>query len=120
VKEKKVMRRISGGKGTPLAFLASLLLLGIIVTLVGCGGGSALVGKWELEDGPRGSVKTIEFFSGGTGSMDGTAIEWKAERGRVMVSAFGQTQTESYKISGSMVTFRDDEGSESRYKKVKN
>ena len=113
------MKKISGGKGTSLAFLATLLLLGIIATLVGCGGGSSLVGRWELENGPQSSVKKIEFFSDGTGNMDGTKIEWKAEKGQVMVSAFSQAQTESYKISGSTVTFRDDEGSESCYRKIK-
>ncbi|MDR2516680.1 MAG: hypothetical protein LBC88_04780, partial [Spirochaetaceae bacterium] len=86
-------------------------------------GGSSLVGRWELDKNgtyPRDSVEKIEFLSDGTGSMDGIKIEWKAEKGRVMVSAFGQAQTESYKISGSKVTFVDDDGNETHYNRVKN
>jgi hypothetical protein len=82
-----------------------------------------LVGRWELDKNgtyPRDSVEKIEFLSDGTGSMDGMKIEWKAEKGRVMISAFGQAQTQNYKISGSKVIFCDDDGgNEAYYNRVK-
>ena len=113
------MKKISGGKGTPLAFLAALLLLGMVVTLAGCGGGSALVGKWQVVKDGEASDETMEFFKDGTVIIeDSVKGEWKAEKGRLTITVWGMTQTADYKISGSTLTIIDD-GDEEIYKKVK-
>ena len=104
-----------------VAMLVSLLAFGL--AFVSCGSDSSkLSGIWELESVENGSasdmVQRIEFFKDGTGSMDGVSISWKTENNRMMVSAFGEAQTESYKLSGKTLTFTSDEGIISVYKKV--
>jgi len=96
---------------------AMLLLAGMIVAITGCSEGSALLGRWERTEG--GSV-TMEFFKDGTGNINGTgSLKWKAEKGRLMISAYGSTETGDYKISGSTLTLTADDGKETQYKKVK-
>ena len=101
--------------------LVCLLTLGLIS--VSCGNSnSSLAGIWELERVENGStssvVQRIEFFKDGIGNMDGVAITWKTENNRMMVTAFGQAQTESYKLSGKTLKFTTDNGKISIYKKV--
>jgi len=112
------MKKISGVK----AALAMLLLAGLLATFAGCGGGSALVGKWDaLEDGkPSGEI--MEFLKDGTFTADGMEGEWKAEKGRITFtfpSFFGYTLEYDYKISGSTLTLTDDDGEVEIYQKVK-
>jgi len=94
----------------------------IIFSIVSCGNGNGnLAGIWELESVVNGSrrdvVERIEFFKDGSGSMDGVSITWKTEGNRMMVTAFGQAQTESFKLSGSTLTFASDQGVITVYKK---
>ena len=123
VKETNEMSNRRIGKGIPLTIIAMLLLLGMMVTIAGCSKGSALVGKWEyLEDGIS-SGAYIEFLSDGTINFEGIKLEWKIEKGQLMLSAYGQTEAYAtdYKISGStltMINFPFD-GQESQFKKVK-
>ena len=118
------MKKIAGGKGISLAFLAALLLLGMVATLAGCGGGSALVGKWELVEGEN-SWETMEFFKDGTIKFEEMDGEWKIDKGRLTLSSPGNyyfedfNVTGKYKISGSTLTIIDDDGGKEIYKKVK-
>ena len=96
----------------------SLMMLGM---LAGCGGSSEsrLVGTWEMVsieiifDGEShheyGEGESMEFFSDGNGAMvDGRgrtdAFTWTAENGRLMITAFGNTDVQDYRISGSTLT----------------
>jgi len=108
------------GKGkTVSAIVAMLLLLGIIAAITGCGGRSALIGRWEEEGKPDG--ETLEFFKDGTADLDGMPVEWEVKKGRLTFSFFGMAQVIiSYKISGSTLTLTDDDGLESKFIKLKN
>jgi hypothetical protein len=116
-------RQIGKGKGIPFAIFAILLLLGMIVTIVGCSKRSSLVGIWAEyidEDGdPSGDV--LEFFSDGTVAVDSDGEvngEWKIEKGQIMVSTHYDSFTA--KISGSTLTLIDNYGNEiETLKKVK-
>jgi len=107
------------GKGkTVSAIVAMVLLLGITAVITGCGGRSALIGRWEEEGKPDGEF--LEFFKDGTADLDGMPVEWEAKKGRLAFSFFGMSQVIiSYKISGSTLTLTDDDGLESRYIKSK-
>ena len=108
------------GKGKAVsAIVAMLLLLGIIAVITGCGGRSALLGRWEEIKEEASSVEILEFFPDGTVDLAGLTVDWKVEKGRLMVSAFGITQTVNYSISGSTLTLTDDDGTETKYKKLK-
>ena len=96
-----------------------LLMAGIIVTIAGCGGSGALVGKWEeTSDG-----EIMEFFKNGTVNIDGEECTWKAEKGRltITISYLGMTDsvTVGYKVSGSKLTVTEDDGEVYTYKKIK-
>jgi hypothetical protein len=106
------------GKGkTVSAIIAMLLLLGIIAAITGCGGRSALIGRWEEEGMPDG--ETLEFFKDGTADLDGMPVEWNVKKGKLTVSAFGMSQTINYEISGSTLTLSDDDGLETKFIKLK-
>ena len=107
-----------------VSIIAMLLLLGIMVTFVGCGEGSALVGKWEGEGykvyGQEELAKdTIEFFKDGTVIFGSKKLEWKISKDQLILSEYSYVQTYNYKISGSTLTLTDDGGDEEIYKKVK-
>lgn len=96
-----------------------LLIAGLIVTITGCGGRGALVGKWqESSDG-----EIIELFKDGTASIDGEEFAWKAEKGQltITISYFGlsSSETVAYKVSGSTLTLTEDSGRIYTYKKVR-
>jgi hypothetical protein len=106
---------------------AILLLLGTLVTIIGCNGDStALVGKWEAIENGKPTGEITEFFSDGkaiTNSPDlrqGTKFEWKTEKNRLIISAFGQTFAADYKIFGSTLIMKNDDGEVTRAKKIKN
>jgi len=106
------------GKGKAVStVVAMLLLLGIVAAITGCGGKSALIGRWEEEGKPNG--ETIEFFRDGTVDLDGLTVEWKVKKGQLAFSFIGITQTVNYSISGSTLTLADDDGTETKYKKLK-
>jgi hypothetical protein len=106
------------GKWKALSVIFStLLLLGIIATITGCGK-SALIGRWEEEGKPDG--ETLEFFKDGTVDLDGLTVEWKVKKGQLMLSFLGMTQAINYEISGSTLTLSDDDGIETKYRKLKN
>jgi len=110
-------RQISKRKAIS-AIITMLLLLGIIAAITGCGGRSALIGRWEEEGKPDG--ETLEFFKDGTADLDGMPVEWQAKKGRLTVSAFGMSQIINYEISGSTLTLSDDDGLETKFIKLKN
>ena len=97
----------------------------LAVAVIGCGEGSALVGKWEEVEGRKvyGETElykeTIEFFKDRTVIIGSTKYEWKIDKGRIILSSFGSTRIYNYKISGSTLTLTDDRGNEEIYQKVK-
>jgi|TergutMp193P3_1026864.scaffolds.fasta_scaffold209412_1 hypothetical protein len=106
------------GKGKAVsAIVAMLLLLGIIAAITGCGGRSALIGRWEEEGKPDG--ETLEFFKDGTVDFDGLTVKWKVKKGRLMLSFLDMTQIINYEISGSTLTLSDDDGLETKFIKLK-
>ena len=110
------------GRGkTVSAIITMLLLLGIIAAIMGCGGRSALLGKWEeiKNEGPY-TAAILEFFPDGNVDFDGLTVEWKAEKGLLMLSFFDITQTVNYKISDSTLTLFFDDGMEMKFKKLEN
>jgi hypothetical protein len=109
------------GKGkTVSAIITMLLLLGIIAAIMGCGGRSALLGRWEeINEGPY-TATILEFFPDGNLDLDGLTVEWKAEKGLLMLSFFDITQTVNYKISDSTLTLFFDDGMEMKFKKLEN
>jgi hypothetical protein len=113
------MKKISGRKGMPFAFLATLLLLGMVAVLAACGGSAALVGKWQEVENGNVSDEILEFLKDGTLDYGGITGNWKAEKGKLTFSFWGQDETVSYKVSGSTLTIIDDDGDETQYKKVK-
>ena len=118
MKTNEMSNRQTGKGKTVSAIISTLLLLGIIAAITGCGGRSALIGRWEEEGKSDG--ETLEFFKDGTADLDGLPVEWIAKKGRLTVSAFGMTQTINYKISGSTLTLSDDDGLETKFTKLKN
>jgi len=110
-------RQMVKGKAV-FTVVTMLLLLGIMAAITGCGGRSALIGRWEEIKGGASVVETIEFFRDGTVDLDGLTVEWKIEKGKIAFSFLGITQTVNYSISGSTLTISDDDG-ETKYKKTK-
>ena len=96
--------------------------------LSGCGGhgSSALVGKWKIEEGqspyvPRGYslIENMELLKDGTGLVDGMAVTWKTEKGRLFLIANLGAGANDYKISGTTLTLMTDDGQKIIYKKRK-
>ena len=113
------MKKTSGGKGIALAFLATLLLLGMVAVLAACGGSAALVGKWQEVENGEVSGDIMELLKDGTFDYGGIKGEWKAEKGKLTLTFWGESETVDYKVSGSTLTITDDDGEETQYKKVK-
>jgi hypothetical protein len=100
--------------------ITMLFLLGIIAAISGCGGRSALIGRWEeINEGPY-TAAVLEFFPDGNVDFDGLTVEWKVEKGRLALSFIDMTQTVNYSISGSTLTLTDDDGLEMKFKKLEN
>jgi predicted small lipoprotein YifL len=94
----------------------------LIFGFAGCGGKSALVGKWVPEDGQNISgdfiEERLEFKKDGTGIGDGFTLAWTAEKGRITLKLdIGFGYAYDYKISGSTLTLTDDKGESVKYKK---
>jgi len=113
---KKIVTHSKNGAAPKITSI--LLLLAIIVTFFGCGGGSsALVGKWQHAGGHTGL--DLELLKDGTAIADrGTAATWRAEGGRFFLTLHGQTMPFNYKVSGATLTLTDDNGRSEEYKKV--
>ena len=101
----------------------------VIVTLIGCGGSSALVGKWVLEEDnftEFSAVPSFEFFRDGTGmaiqnSGGGLGITWSLDGNRFrMTYASGRSFTFNVRITSSTLTFiADNDGGSAIFKKQK-
>jgi len=102
------------------AVFTMLLLLGITTAITGCGGKSALTGRWEEINEGTSAAAILEFFPDGNVDFDGLPAEWKVKKGQLTLSAFGVTQTVNYKISDSTLTLAFDDGMESKFIKLKN
>ncbi|MDR1839146.1 MAG: hypothetical protein LBQ93_06135 [Treponema sp.] len=111
-------RQIDKGKAAA-TIITMLLLLGLVMASMGCGERSALLGRWEEIKEETSTAQFLEFFPDGTVDLDGLTVEWKAKKGKLMLSAFGITQTVNYNISGSTLTLADDDGLETKFKKLK-
>ena len=101
-------------------FLGIIALVAVIgFAMVGCGEGSALVGKWEAVENNQVFGETLEFFKDRTVILsESTKAEWKIDKDRIIISVFGSSLIGNYKISGSTLTLTYD-GDEYIYKKVK-
>jgi len=98
-----------------------LLLAGMIAVIMGCSAGSALVGKWKLEEGQPtyNNIEDMELLKDGTGIVDGVGISWKVDKGRVYFTASSLGAfAYDYKISGDILTLTED-GKSLTYKKSK-
>ena len=101
-----------------------MIMLFIIITIglvfAGCNGTSALLGRWELEEGPtHGNPEEMELLKGGTGIVDDVSITWKTENGRFFITHPLFAFSASYKVSGSTLTFVTNDGDTLIYKKNK-
>ena len=95
-----------------LAFLFGM----IIVNFSSCDGRSALVGRWRLEEGWS-DFHDVEFFRDGTGIVDGSGVNWKVERDRLIVTHPFMAIAWKFKVSGSTVTITDNNGEVSVFRK---
>lgn len=97
-------------------------LIGIVV-LAGCGGGGkprAFVGQWVHYEGKWrwfDSVNKIELFKDGTGIVAGTATSWKVENRRFVLLSPSFAQSYNYNLSGSELTFINDDNDSTIYVK---
>jgi hypothetical protein len=107
-------------KSFVVGMLAFTLVFGLI--LAGCGGSSALAGKWVPEEahyGPGGDG-SMELSKDGTGIANGVAITWKVEKGRLVLKHDLQgTFSFAYKLSGASLTLTNDDGESVRYYREK-
>jgi len=90
------MKMVTGTRWT----VTILLLLGIVVTMAGCGGSSALVGEWRETSGNGG----ITFYADGSGLFMGYQCKWKTEKNQIILSGLSDYKTVDYRISGSTLT----------------
>jgi len=91
-----------------------VIIMSVCLILVGCGGKSALVGKWQVVN----DDDVLEFFKDGTADFAGERGTWKVEKGQLTFSEDGYSETYSYKVSGSTLTISM-YGEEMILKKVK-
>jgi len=110
------MKKISGVK----AAVAMLLLAGMIAVIAGCGGGLALVGRWELEHGQptRGNIEAMELLKDGTGIVDEVGVSWKVDNGRFYITASLGASAYDYKVSGETLTLTDKNNTSLTYRKI--
>jgi hypothetical protein len=79
---------------------------------------SAFPGRWSLVEG-NGNAKNVEFFKDGTGIADGNGITWKIENGRFHILHPRYTFSAVYKVTGSTITFTQEDGKVVKYQKNK-
>jgi len=111
-------------------FGLALLFAVASLCLVGCGnksggsdsaksGGSSgkasdLIGQWVWVSGknppPKNTSGTMEFLSDGSGVISGTAITWKVENKRLMLTFGTEAEIGSYNLSGDELSLLDDDG----------
>jgi hypothetical protein len=77
---------------------------------------SAFPGRWQLIEG-KGNVKNFELFKDGTGTADGSGITWKIENGRFHMLHSNFTFSAYYNVTGSTITFTQDDGVVTKYQK---
>jgi len=77
---------------------------------------SSFPGRWRLIEG-RGDAKDVELFKDGTGTADGNGITWKIENGRFHILHPFYTFSAYYNVTGSTVTFTQDDGKVIKYQK---
>jgi len=77
---------------------------------------SAFPGRWQLIEG-RGDAKEVELFKDGTGTADGNGITWKIENGRFHILHPFYTFSAYYNVTGSTITFTQDNGTVVKYQK---
>jgi len=77
---------------------------------------SAFPGRWRLIEGD-GDAKNVELFKDGTGTADGSGITWKVENGRFHILHPFYTFSAYYNVTGSTVTFTQDDGEVIKYQK---
>ena len=100
-----------------LSILACFLVFSL--ACISCGDeASKLAGIWVENSSSSKDSERMELFKDGTGSLDGISITWKTENNRMIISAFGLTQAASYKLSGKTLTFTNDDGEISVFKKI--
>jgi hypothetical protein len=80
------------------------------------GSASSFPGRWQLIEG-RGDAKDIELFKDGTGTADGKGITWKIENGRFHILHPLYTFSAIYNVTGSTITFTQDDGKVVKYQK---
>jgi hypothetical protein len=77
---------------------------------------SAFPGRWHLIEGD-GDAKNVELFKDGTGTADGNGITWKIENGRFHILHPWYTFSAIYNVTGSTITFTQDNGKVIKYQK---
>jgi len=77
---------------------------------------SSFPGRWHLIEGD-GDAENVELFKDGTGTADGNGITWKVENGRFHILHPFFTFSAYYNVTGSTVTFTQDDGEVIKYQK---
>jgi len=77
---------------------------------------SAFPGRWQLIEG-NGDAKNVELFKDGTGTADGNGITWKIENGRFHILHPWYTFSAYYNVTGSTITFTQENGKVIKYQK---
>jgi hypothetical protein len=82
---------------------------------------SALVGRWEIEEGQPtdGIIEDMELLKDGTGIVDEMGVTWKIESGRLYLTSPVIAGAFDYKISGGSLTLTGNDGQKTTYKKKK-
>jgi hypothetical protein len=99
--------------------LAAGIMLALAFTLNACDGGkSALVGKWDRDDGYSSSFPDyLEFLKDGTGIYDKLGITWKTENGNLYITSPLLAASYDYKVQGSKLTLTNRDNKTLEYKK---
>ena len=103
-------------------FAVGIISLTLVIgfMMAGCGGSSALAGRWVSDDGNKISLTILELSKDGKGEMNGNAeVSWAVENGRLILTTLGLGNVYSYgyKIADKKLTLTDDRGSSSTFVK---
>jgi len=104
----------------PKTTVILILVMVLLFTLAGCGGGSsALVGTWvpEAQQPKLGPSGIIELSKDGTGIASGRAMTWKTKKKRVYFITPTRTTVFDYEISGSTLTLTADNSKSITFKR---